>query len=487
MEHQVYRRVLRMVLELHIRGYQRLRIAPGMSPSGCHWRCSITPATNISSRHGARMLSWDTLAAHYNSGQKRNYFGWDDASNASPSSLAELFIERFQEIAAAGRGSDWRYAGWYSEMLHLTYPDCFPIAYADWELPTDCLATNGESDSVRIPLPPPGFGIDGCTLEPSNKSALKSSVNIFTRYKQTENDFTNGLIAILSLSQRDGSQLVMSFLRGQLRLEPCCEINMFRVLQGMDGTADAELSGDDCCIHFESKIVSGTLDHEQIERHLHKLRSRTESLRRLVLLTPDDTNSRYIDKFLTRDADLVIHIGWRRVFDFLSNSVESCDPCFFSDVVRQFLERIRTMVFEQDFAGIIAKIQFGELSEVYEDKYLNEMNAGDWTQWNTPREYKKLDGTGRKLLLYDKTRNGITVEFEIDKVKRTDAEAGYPWTNIFAPGTLRFFEPPVSLNHIRSVSGLNSFGKGQSPYQNITHEQYRLLTVAQATNGDLPA
>jgi len=195
----------------------------------------------------------------------------------------------------------------------------------------------------------------------------------------------------------------------------------------------------------------------------------------------------YINKFLSRDDDLVIRVAWRRVFDFLSNSVESCDSCVFSNVKRQFLERIRTMVFEQDFAGIISKIQFGELSEVYEDKYLNEMEAGDWTQWNTPREYKKLDGTGRKLLLYDKTRHGITMEVEIEEVKRMNEEIAYPWTNIFAPNTLRFFEPPVSLNHIRSVSGLHSFGKRQSPYQNITHEQYRLLTAAYTTNCDSPS
>src|SRR5437016_1566977 len=121
MDHRIYRKVLAMVTELHVRGYQRLRIAPGMSASGCSWRCSITPATNISNRHGARMLSWDTLAAHYSSSQEREYFEWKDAAHASPSRLARIFIERFPEIAEAGRGSDWIYAGWYLEMLNLTY------------------------------------------------------------------------------------------------------------------------------------------------------------------------------------------------------------------------------------------------------------------------------------------------------------------------------------------------------------------------------
>ena len=149
-----YRKVLLMVSELHVRGYQRLRIAPGMSPSGCHWRCSITPASNISSEHGARLVSWDTLAAHYSSSSGSEYFEWTDASRLTPSRLAVRFIERFPDIAAAGRGSDWPYAGWYVEMLGITYPDTFPIAYADWDLPPDYLATTGRRPDVRVPLPP---------------------------------------------------------------------------------------------------------------------------------------------------------------------------------------------------------------------------------------------------------------------------------------------------------------------------------------------
>jgi hypothetical protein len=158
MEYRAYRKVLRMVAELHVRGYQRLRIAPGMAPSGCYWRCSITPVTNISSRNGARMLSWDKLSVHYTSGHEREYFGWKDAAHVTPSRLAELFIERFPAIVEAGRGSDSVYVGWYLEMLYLTYPNNFPIAYADWDLPGDYLTTTGERLDIRVPLPPPGWG-----------------------------------------------------------------------------------------------------------------------------------------------------------------------------------------------------------------------------------------------------------------------------------------------------------------------------------------
>jgi hypothetical protein len=46
----------------------------------------------------------------------------------------------------------------YLEMLHLTDPDKVPIAYADYDLPGDRLATAGGKPDVFIPLPPPGLG-----------------------------------------------------------------------------------------------------------------------------------------------------------------------------------------------------------------------------------------------------------------------------------------------------------------------------------------
>jgi hypothetical protein len=154
----VYRKVLLMVSELHRRGHQRLRIAPGLSPDGGeHWRCSITPITNISNKHGARLVDWEHLAAHYTSGAGAKYFDWSYAANLDPAKLALRFIEEFPLIAEAGRGSDWAYSGWYQEMLGLTHPDLLPIAYRDEGCPKDRLLTVGGSRSgVVIPLPPPG-------------------------------------------------------------------------------------------------------------------------------------------------------------------------------------------------------------------------------------------------------------------------------------------------------------------------------------------
>ena len=95
-----------------------------------------------------------------------------------------------------------------------------------------------------------------------------STANIFTKYEQPENHFTNGLISLLRLSTFEGPQFIKTFLSDLLSLTPVERIDCVRVLEGIGGHADAELRGKDCCIQFETKIESGTLDHAQVRRHL---------------------------------------------------------------------------------------------------------------------------------------------------------------------------------------------------------------------------
>lgn len=306
-----------------------------------------------------------------------------------------------------------------------------------------------------------------------------STVNIFTRYEHEENRFTNGLISIFRMSTLDDPRFLTSFLRGEIGRALGGRVHTFRVLQGIQGTADGELCGVDFRIQFETKIASGSLRRNQIRAHLKHLQRHHERLKRLVLLTPDDSSSRYIKEFLALDATRLLHLGWKRVYDSLSDSIKDRSRSPFTELVRQFLEQIQVMVFEQDLAGIILKIHFGAGSGVHADEYLKELKAGEWDRWKTPKECKSLDGTGRKLLLYEK-RRGITAEVEIRKVKRIKWARAYPWANIFAPGTLRVFEKPIRLSRIRNMAGFGDFGKhrkDRTAYRNITHEQYRQLTT----------
>jgi hypothetical protein len=147
--------LLLMVAELHRLGYQRLRIVPGVAPSGLYWRCTLASAAHFSDQHGARIASQGPVA-RYSTGQARAYFDWPDAADDTPEQLARKFLARFPEIAAQSQGADAAYAEWYAEMLRLTEPDGAPIAYADWELEPGALQVVGEVARGSVPLPPGG-------------------------------------------------------------------------------------------------------------------------------------------------------------------------------------------------------------------------------------------------------------------------------------------------------------------------------------------
>lgn len=154
-QYEPQRRLLLLVAELHRRGFQRLRIAPGMSPSGMNWRCALAPISTFAGDDGARTANWESpLIARYTSADGTLYFGWQDAQGADVKQLADLFQARFPETCSAAAGEDAAYTIWFEDMLERTYPDAFPIAYADWELPSDRLLTVGGRELV-LPLPPP--------------------------------------------------------------------------------------------------------------------------------------------------------------------------------------------------------------------------------------------------------------------------------------------------------------------------------------------
>jgi hypothetical protein len=158
------RRLLRMVRELHHRGYERLRFEPGLSASGMNWRCAIAPAEFFSAECGARLtppfrhMYWKSerpLIARYTTGMGYDCFGWGDCSEYSPSELADRFQREFPQILELTRGADPDYVQWYADMLVHTDPLGAPIAYADWKLRNDMIEVLGHPDVLTIPLPPP--------------------------------------------------------------------------------------------------------------------------------------------------------------------------------------------------------------------------------------------------------------------------------------------------------------------------------------------
>ena len=149
-------RILRMVSELHNQGCQLLRIAPGLSASGCHWRCTMTPKSNILKSHGAMLADYRRLAIRYTSTQGNACFGWEDAQEDSEQELAKKFVAQLPEITAAARSWDPEYVTWYLQVLEHAERDLLPIAFADYPLDADpgyLPLLGAKSD---LPMPPPG-------------------------------------------------------------------------------------------------------------------------------------------------------------------------------------------------------------------------------------------------------------------------------------------------------------------------------------------
>ena len=155
-------RVLLMVHELHKRGYQLLRIVPGMNASGTSWRCGVTPRSNTLKSHGAMPAAYDRMAK-YTSASENKYFEWTDAATDTARQLANKFVDRFPGIVGEAKGQDWGYCGWYVQMLGFADRRAFPVAYCDYmdeDLRRQKILQTTPEATRELPYPPPG-DVDG--------------------------------------------------------------------------------------------------------------------------------------------------------------------------------------------------------------------------------------------------------------------------------------------------------------------------------------
>ena len=139
------RRLLTMIHELHKLGYQGVRISPGWSPSGAHWRCSVAANTNIAP-DGWSLIDY-CAGVHYTTGAGACFFEWQDAPRRSPRQLARMFIERFPRLACESAGMDHVYAGWFVAALGAVEHGRLPAFHANYDL---------DLSELDLPPPPPG-------------------------------------------------------------------------------------------------------------------------------------------------------------------------------------------------------------------------------------------------------------------------------------------------------------------------------------------
>jgi hypothetical protein len=145
--------VMEMLARLHELGYQRLRLSCGAAPTGLSWRYSVAPVGQF--QVDGYLLDPDVYpgVAFGSSPGHVTPFQWEEEA-PDAESLARLFLERFPEVAEAGRGSDPEYARWFAEAVERCRPDGAPVMYGEY---VDAQA-EGRIDVTNgkwLTLPPP--------------------------------------------------------------------------------------------------------------------------------------------------------------------------------------------------------------------------------------------------------------------------------------------------------------------------------------------
>ena len=142
--------ILEAVAVLHERGHQRLRVFPGMSPSGIHWRTAITTGDNFVDNGHLHLQDFEA-AFHYTTGTEFEVAGRRVDAETTAAELAESIVPLLPD---PGIGIDAEYVAWYGELLDLVAPpprsaDRYADYFDDdrgWEI--------GWGSGIRIQAPP---------------------------------------------------------------------------------------------------------------------------------------------------------------------------------------------------------------------------------------------------------------------------------------------------------------------------------------------
>ena len=109
--------------------------------------------------------------------------------------------------------------------------------------------------------------------------------SIFATYKTGENRVTASILAVLSSLSIERAQQIISALLEESEFEMITFQN--QPSKGSKGIPDAQISAS-FKIVIETKIKRNSIRSDQIKQHLQRLDKSNESLRKLLVLTPDD-------------------------------------------------------------------------------------------------------------------------------------------------------------------------------------------------------
>lgn len=118
--------IVMLVHELHKRGYEQLRLYPGLSPSGMSWRWNLYPKAlmgddNSFERHKG-FISFDCL---------RSSTG-DSRPDGRDSIDVEKVLKEHAAFFEKAKGEDKAYVEWFQQIVDHAERNDFPIAYCEY-------------------------------------------------------------------------------------------------------------------------------------------------------------------------------------------------------------------------------------------------------------------------------------------------------------------------------------------------------------------
>lgn len=141
--------IIMIVHELHQRGYEQLRLLPGMSPNGCAWRWMIYPKALMMDDNrfelGGDCTPFDCL---------RGSTGEAYPEERRELVTADQFIEGREEFIRMAMGRDAAYVEWFAQIVEHAKNRDFPIGFTDGPIGRKWLFTSSREELEFPPFTP---------------------------------------------------------------------------------------------------------------------------------------------------------------------------------------------------------------------------------------------------------------------------------------------------------------------------------------------
>lgn len=114
--------IVMIVHELHKRGYEQLRLLPGMSPSGCSWRWMIYP----------KVLMKDNRFEHHGDFVPFECLNGSSGDSKPKEIHVEQFLQEHADFLELAKGEDKEYVKWFQTIDDHVQQGDFPIAFEEY-------------------------------------------------------------------------------------------------------------------------------------------------------------------------------------------------------------------------------------------------------------------------------------------------------------------------------------------------------------------